>query len=44
VDGVVTEVQLHALGRQQRLLLLDHVVLRLGQDADEVLLPVAPQT
>ena len=33
------ELQVHALGAQQRLLLPQHVVVRLRQDAQEVALP-----
>eukprot|EP00982_Pelagococcus_subviridis_P013425 31251-Pelagococcus_subviridis.AAC.6 len=36
-DRGVRERQVHALGLEQRLLLLDHVRLRLGEDAEEVL-------
>ncbi len=39
LNGVSGEVQVDALGGQQSLLLADHVVLWLSEDANEVLLP-----
>lgn len=42
-DGCLCESESHALRGQQHGLLLDHVVLRLRENAEEVLLPADQQ-
>ena len=41
-DGSLGEGELHALGRQQRCVLLEHVVLWLRENAVEVVRPAEP--